>query len=162
MIKIRKAKRDDLSQIIKILAGDKLGKFREEFAEPLPVNYTNAFEKIDANPSQLLLVAEDETGQVAGTMQLSFIQYLTYRGGLRAQAEAVFVREDCRGKGVGSRLMKYAIEQSMQRGAHLLQLTTDKQRPEAVKFYEKLGFKASHEGMKLHFNLSNDINKSVK
>ncbi|MBK6878683.1 MAG: GNAT family N-acetyltransferase [Ignavibacteria bacterium] len=151
-MKIRKAELNDLSQIAKILAGDKLGRFREEFAEPLPVNYIDAFEKIDANPSQILLVAEGETGQVVGTMQLSFIQYLTYRGGLRAQAEAVFVREDCRGKGVGSRLMKYAIEQSMQRGAHLLQLTTDKQRPEAVKFYEKLGFKASHEGMKLHIN----------
>lgn len=99
-----------------------------------------------------MLVAEDETGQVVGTMQLTFIQYLTYRGGLRAQAEAVFVREDFRGKGVGSKLMKYAIDQSKLRGAHLIQLTTDKQRPEAVKFYEKLGFKASHEGMKLHFN----------
>lgn len=162
MVKIRKAELKDLSQIVRILAGDKLGKFREEFAEPLPVNYTNAFEKIDANPSQILLVAEDETGQVVGTMQLSFIQYLTYRGGLRAQAEAVFVREDCRGNGIGSSLMKYAIEQSMQRGAHLLQLTTDKQRPEAVKFYEKLGFKATHEGMKLHFNLSNDIIGSEK
>ncbi|MBK6507398.1 MAG: hypothetical protein IPG02_17540 [Ignavibacteria bacterium] len=63
MIKIRKAELDDLSQIIKILAGDKLGKFREEFAEPLPVNYIKAFEKIDANPSQMLLVAEDETGR---------------------------------------------------------------------------------------------------
>lgn len=152
MIKIRKAVAEDLSQIIRILAGDKLGKFREEFAEPLPVNYTNAFEKIDANPSQLLLVAEDETGQVVGTMQLTFIQYLTYRGGLRAQAESVFVREDIRGKGVGTELMKFAIEQSIQTGAHLLQLTTDKQRPDAKRFYEKLGFKASHEGMKLHFS----------
>ncbi len=152
MIKIRKANGDDLLQIIRILAGDKLGKLREEFAEPLPEFYITAFEKIDKNPSQLLLVAEDETGQVVGTMQLTFIQYLTYRGGLRAQAEAVFVREDFRGKGVGSKLMKYAIDQSKLRGAHLIQLTTDKQRPEAVKFYEKLGFKASHEGMKLHFN----------
>ena len=152
MIKIRKAVLDDLSQIIGILAGDKLGKFREEFAEPLPVNYIKAFEKIDANPSQLLLAAEDETGQVVGTMQLTFIQYLTYRGGLRAQAESVFVREDFRGKGVGTELMKFAIEQSKLRGAHLLQLTTDKQRPDAKRFYEKLGFKASHEGMKLQIN----------
>lgn len=160
MIKIRKANRDDLSQIVRILAGDKLGKFREEFAEPLPENYIKAFEKIDANPSQLLLVAEDETSQVVGTMQLSFLQYLTYRGGLRAQAEAVFIREDFRGKGIGSELMKYAIEYSKQRGAHLIQLTTDKQRPDAIRFYEKLGFKASHEGMKFHFDNRDNFNKA--
>jgi GNAT superfamily N-acetyltransferase len=150
MIKIRKATCDDVTQIVSILAGDKLGKVREKFSEPVPEEYFHAFEVIDKDPSQLLVVAENDSGEVVGTMQLTFIQYLTYRGGLRAQAEAVFVREDFRGKGIGSELIKFAIAYSKHRGAHLLQLTTDKQRPDAIRFYEKLGFKATHEGMKFH------------
>jgi len=86
-----------------------------------------------------------------GTLQLSFIQYLTYQGGIRAQIEAVRIRKDKRGEGLGETLFKWAIERAKDRNAHLIQLTTDKKRPEALKFYEKLGFKASHEGMKLHF-----------
>lgn len=94
---------------------------------------------------------ENEEKEVIGTMQLSFIQYLTYQGGIRAQIEAVRVRQDQRGKGIGEKMFKWAIERARERKAHLIQLTTDKKRPEALKFYEKLGFKASHEGMKLHF-----------
>jgi len=89
---------------------------------------------------------------IIGTLQLSFIQYLTYQGGIRAQVEAVRVREDKRGNGLGEKLFKWAIHRASEKGAHLLQLTTDKRRPEAINFYEKLGFSSSHEGMKLHFN----------
>ncbi|MGS0524115.1 GNAT family N-acetyltransferase [Zobellia nedashkovskayae] len=83
-------------------------------------------------------------------MQLSYITYLTYQGGIRAQIEAVRVHEDYRSKGIGQQLFEWAIQRAKQKGAHVVQLTTDKKRPDALKFYEKLGFTASHEGMKLH------------
>lgn len=160
-ITIRRATKDDLIQIIRILAGDKLGRLREDLGDNISEKYYSAFEKIDSDSSQMLIVAENEFGEIVGTMQLSFIQYLSYRGGMRAQAETVFVREDCRGKGVGSKLMMFAADTAKQKGAHLIQLTTDKQRPEAVRFYERLGYKASHEGMKLHFNSSSENDNST-
>ncbi len=84
-------------------------------------------------------------------MQLSFIQYLTYQGGIRAQIEAVRIRKDKRGLGIGKTMFEWAIQRAKKRNAHVLQLTTDKKRPKAIKFYEDLGFKATHEGMKMHF-----------
>ena len=86
-----------------------------------------------------------------GTMHLTFLTYLTYRGGKRAQIEAVRIRADKRGKGLGETMFQWAIDRAKERGAHLLQLTTDKERPDTIRFYERLGFKASHVGMKLHF-----------
>jgi len=150
-MKFRKANRSDLPAIVKMLAHDKLGKQREDFRVPLPDSYSLAFANINQDSNQELIVVEDEAQEVIGTLQLSFIPYLTYQGGIRAQIEAVRIREDQRGKGLGQKVFEWAIERARVRGAHLLQLTTDKQRPEAVKFYEKLGFKATHEGMKLHF-----------
>lgn len=94
---------------------------------------------------------EDEAEGVIGTLHLTFLTYLTYRGGTRAQIEAVRIRSDQRGKGLGEKMFQWAIERAKGRGAHLLQLTTDKERPDTVRFYENLGFKASHVGMKLHF-----------
>ena len=89
--------------------------------------------------------------EVIGTMQLSFIQYLTYQGGVRAQIEAVRIRKDQRGTGLGTQMFEWAINRAKERGAHVLQLTSDKQRPDAIRFYESLGFVATHAGMKLHF-----------
>ena len=147
---IRKARKEDISHIVRMIADDPLGSQREDFREPLPDVYYEAFDHILQDPNQELVVITDEKEAVAGTLQLSFIRYLTYKGGIRAQIEAVRVRQDLRGKGIGEQLFTWAIERSRSRGAHLVQLTTDKQRPEAFLFYEKLGFKASHEGMKLH------------
>ncbi|MFK7970170.1 MAG: N-acetyltransferase family protein [Bacteroidia bacterium] len=147
----RKAQRPDVPTIVSMLAHDKLGSLREDYKDPLPEQYYDAFEQISADPNQALTVVEDEHGAIIGTLQLSFIRYLTYQGGTRAQIEAVRIREDLRGQGIGEKMFRWAIEEAKRRGAHLLQLTTDKKRPEALKFYEKLGFKASHEGMKLHF-----------
>jgi len=149
----RKATKADVPFIVEMLANDKLGKLREDYREPLPEKYYKAFENIDADPNQELIVVEKE-GEVIGTLQLSFIQYLTYQGGIRAQIEAVRIREDLRGGGIGQQMFEWAIERARERKAHILQLTTDKSRPEALHFYEKLGFKASHEGMKLHFEVS--------
>jgi len=133
-----------------MLADDELGSQRENFTDPLPDSYYTAFENISDDPNQELIVVEEQ-GEIIGTLQLSFIQYLTYQGGTRAQIEAVRIKRDRRGQGLGERLFRWAINRAQERGAHLLQLTTDKQRPEAIKFYEKLGFVATHEGMKLHF-----------
>lgn len=147
----RKAKKSDIPQIIKMLANDKLGQLREDFQDPLPSKYYQAFKNIDQDKNQELMIIENDNNEIIGTLQLSFIQYLTYQGGIRAQIEAVRIREDHRGKGIGEQLFKWIIERSKERGAHVLQLTTDKKRPEAINFYKKLGFVASHEGMKLHF-----------
>lgn len=148
----RKATKNDVLEIVRMISNDKLGQLREDFKEPLPEKYYNAFEQINSDPNQYLMVVEDDDKALMGTFQLSFIQYLTYQGGIRAQIEGVRVRDDQRGKGIGEEMFNWAIEKSREQGAHLLQLTTDKKRPEALKFYEKLGFKASHEGMKLHFD----------
>jgi GNAT superfamily N-acetyltransferase len=150
----RKATENDLSTIVEMIADDDLGKTRENFQIPLPAEYIRAFECIIADQNQELIVVENENGEIIGTLQLSFIQYLTYRGGIRAQIEAVRIRKDQSGHGIGKAMFSWAINRAKERKAHLLQLTTDKKRPEAIKFYEGLGFKATHEGMKIHFELS--------
>lgn len=146
----RLATAKDLPFIVQLLANDKLGQLREKFADPLPEEYVAAFKRISEDENQELIVGENEAGEIVATLQLSFIQYLTYCGGIRAQVEAVRIREDLRGRGVGQKLLGWAIERARSKKAHLLQLTTDKQRPEAMLFYERLGFVASHEGMKLN------------
>ena len=150
-MKIRKATKNDISVIVAMLADDELGKKRENFQDPLPSVYYAAFEEIDSDKNQELIVVEDDNSEIIGTLQLTFIQYLTYRGGVRAQIEAVRIRKDKRGMGLGKTMFEWAIKRAKERKAHLLQLTTDKQRPKAIKFYIELGFKPSHEGMKIHF-----------
>ena len=147
----RKATKKDLPFIVKLIVDDKLGKQRENYQEPLPESYLKAFENINVDPNQELIVVENKKVQIIGTLQLSFIQYLTYQGGIRAQIEAVRIHKNYRGKGLGKQLFIWAINRAKQRNAHVLQLTTDKKRPEALAFYKSLGFVDSHEGMKLHF-----------
>ncbi len=150
-MQFRKAERRDVFAIVQMIANDKLGQLRENFSDPLPDSYYSAFENITNDHNQELIVLEDDNKKIIGTLQLSFLQYLTYQGGIRAQIEAVRVHPDHRGKGIGEKMFTWAINRAKERNAHLVQLTTDKKRPEALRFYEKLGFKASHEGMKLHF-----------
>lgn len=150
MYPIRIAKRKDLNAIVQLLSEDPLGKKREDYQIPLPNRYYRAFEKIASDPNQELVVVEGAAVEVIGTMQLSFLQYLTYQGGMRAQIEAVRVHNAYRGKGIGRQLFEWAIQRAKEKGAHVVQLTTDKKRPNAISFYEKIGFVASHEGMKLH------------
>lgn len=146
---IRKAQEKDLAFIVEMLANDELGQKRERIQSPLPASYLNAFRNISSDPNQELMIVEINEG-IVGTLQLSFIQYLTYQGGIRAQIEAVRIRDDQRGTGLGSKMFEWAIQRSKDKGAHVVQLTTDKKRPDALRFYENLGFVASHEGMKLH------------
>ncbi|PCJ64898.1 MAG: GNAT family N-acetyltransferase [Bacteroidetes bacterium] len=148
----RKATEKDIPIIVEMIADDELGRERENFQIPLQSKYLKAFEKINSDENQELIIVENENSQIIGTLQLTFIQYLTYQGGIRAQIEAVRIRKDKRGLGIGRKMFQWAITRAKERNAHLLQLTTDKKRPEAIKFYKDLGFKQSHEGMKMHFN----------
>lgn len=152
MMTYRKAKQADVPAIVALLAHDKLGALREENTNPLPQSYYQAFAQIDADQNQELIVVVNTADEVIGTFQLSFIPYMTYKGGTRAQIEAVRIREDMRSQGIGQELFEWAIERAKERKAHVVQLTTDKKRPEALQFYERLGFVASHEGMKLHLS----------
>lgn len=150
-MKFRKATAKDVYSIVAMLADDALGKKRENFQNPLPTAYLKAFENISADKNQELMVVENEASEIIGSLQLTFIPYLTYGGGIRAQIEAVRIRKDKRGLGIGKAMFTWAIERAKERKAHLLQLTTDKKRPNAIKFYEDLGFTATHMGMKMHF-----------
>ena len=144
----RLAKREDLSSIVRMLAEDDLGSQREMYEEPLPDSYIKAFEQIDNDPNHELIVAESN-GEVVGTLHLIFIPSISYQGRLRAQIESVRVGRKYRGQGIGSEMMKWVIERARGRAAHLVQLTTHKSREDAHRFYERLGFKRSHLGMKL-------------
>lgn len=139
---------DDLPEIISMLADDVYGSTRENSASIVSEKYLNAFKKIQADPNQELTVAEINGNKVA-TFQLTYIQYLNFEGALRAQIEAVRTHSKYRGQGIGTQVLAYAIHRAKEKGCHLIQLTSDKRRLEAIKFYEKLGFKASHEGFKL-------------
>lgn len=147
---IRRATINDIPLIVNMLADDKLGRERENPQSPLLKAYTLAFRNIDEDENQELMLIENEKNEILGTFQLTFIQYLTYQGGIRAQIEAVRIRKDQRRAGLGEKMIEWAIARAKHKGAHVLQLTTDKQRPEALHFYTKLGFKPSHEGMKMH------------
>ena len=144
----RSATRADLPPIVRMLADDELGSQRERYEDPLPESYAKAFEQIDNDPSHELIVAELD-GEVIGTLQLMFLPSISYQGGLRAQVESVRVDTKWRGKGIGSELMKWAIDRAKARGAHIVQLTTHRSREDAYRFYERLGFSGSHLGMKL-------------
>jgi len=147
-LKFRLATKNDLRDIIRMLADDPLGSTREKFGITVSDNYIKAFDKIINDPNQELTIVE-LNGQKVATFQLTFIQYLTHQGGLRAQVEAVRTDSKHRGQGIGTKVFEYLINRAKQKGCNILQLTSDKKRPEAIKFYEAIGFIATHEGMKL-------------
>jgi GNAT superfamily N-acetyltransferase len=144
----RLAQRADLPSIVLMLADDDLGSQREHHADPLPESYYSAFEQIDKDPNHELIVAERD-GVVIGTLHLMFLPSISFQGGLRAQVESVRVDKRFQSQGIGGEMMKWSIERARQRGAHVIQLTTHKTRLDAHRFYERLGFKSSHLGMKL-------------
>ncbi|MBT2703157.1 GNAT family N-acetyltransferase [Chryseobacterium sp. ISL-80] len=131
-----------------MLADDLLGSQRERFLQPLSQSYLDAFKAISSDPNNELIVAcvGDE---VIGVQQITFTPYITHQGGWRATIEGVRTSSRVRGMGIGTELIKWAIKRAEERDCHLVQLTTDKQRPDALRFYEKLGFTATHEGLKL-------------
>jgi ribosomal protein S18 acetylase RimI-like enzyme len=143
---IRTATADDLPAILTMLADDQLGATRESLDDLTP--YRKAFEEIEADSNQRLVVAE-RNGEVIGTLQLTFIAGLSRRGSKRGLIEAVRIRADSRDIGLGTTLTNWAIAESRANGCSLVQLTSDKSRIDAHRFYERLGFVASHEGFKL-------------
>ena len=147
-ITIRRATEEDLPRIVAMLSDDKLGKRRERYEIPLPESYYKAFRAIEADPNNELVVACYDN-DVVGVQQITFTPYITHQGGWRATIEGVRISSNMRGKRVGSKMINWAIQRAKEKGCHLVQLTTDKQRSEALKFYEKLGFQATHEGMKM-------------
>lgn len=144
---IRRARRADVATIVALIAADQIGATRDG-GDLAP--YELAFAAIDGDPAQLLVVVTDPSDAVVGTLQLTFIPGLARRGALRAQIEAVRVRADLRGAGIGHALFTWAIAEARDRGCALVQLTSDKRRAEAHRFYGRLGFTASHDGFKLH------------
>jgi GNAT superfamily N-acetyltransferase len=145
---IRRAERADLPAIVGLLADDVLGRGRETISDPPAEEYVAAFDAISSDPNQLLAVMAEDS-RVVGTVQLTFIPGLSRRGALRGQIEAVRIASDRRGSGHGEALFKWAIYECRQRGCALVQLTTDKARADAHRFYERLGFEPSHVGYKL-------------
>ncbi len=145
----RKAHSGDLPAIIALLADDPLGAAREIAAERPDRAYLDAFAAIDADSNQLLAVAIDDDDRVIGCLQLSFIPGLSRTGMWRGQIESVRIAANHRGSGLGAAMIEWAVEQARARGCGLVQLASDKRRPDAIRFYEKLGFVASHEGLKL-------------
>jgi GNAT superfamily N-acetyltransferase len=148
-VSFRAAERSDVAHIVRLLADDPLGSQRERYELPLPESYLSAFEAIDKDPNNEVVVA-CRAGEVIGVLQLTFIPTLTYQGGWRAMIEGVRIDGKIRSSGLGKAMIEWAVQRARGRGCHLVQLTTDKSRPEAKRFYETLGFVATHEGMKLH------------
>jgi GNAT superfamily N-acetyltransferase len=146
---VRRATREEVPGIIRLLADDALGSQREKYQEPLPDAYYTAFEQIDHDPSTELVVVEFQ-GQVIGCAQLYFIHGLSFQGRQRLQVEAVRVDSSQRNKGIGHALFLWIIEVARARQCYTVQLTTNNQRPDAQRFYLDLGFVASHVGMKLY------------
>ena len=147
-LSFRDATRDDLPAIVRLLAADSMAAGRERPGEKLAPGYAAAFDRMAAQPGNRQIVAELD-GRVVGCLQLTIIHGLSRAGMTRAQIEGVRVDAACRGRGIGEALFAHAIEAARAAGCGLVQLTTDKRRADARRFYERLGFTASHEGMKL-------------
>jgi len=147
-VTFRAATREDVPEIVRMLADDRLGAAREVCTSPLPDSYYTAFDAIERDPNNELIVCMVD-GQIGGTLQLTFIPYITHRGTWRAVIEGVRVDAAMRSRGIGRRMIEWAIEQARQRGCGMVQLTSNKTRADAIRFYESLGFVASHEGLKL-------------
>ncbi|GAA1868258.1 GNAT family N-acetyltransferase [Asanoa iriomotensis] len=144
----RSALRADVPAIVGLLADDPLGSARETVSEEVDAAYWEAFDALDGDPRNTVVVAE-LAGEIVGTMQLIVIPSLTRRGAQRLEIEGVRVSSAHRGAGLGRRMIAWAVAEARATGCTLVQLTTDKRRPDAKRFYESLGFAATHEGMKL-------------
>ena len=148
-LKFRQATREDLPEIVRMLADDFLGATRERYENPLPESYIKAFEEIEADKNNELIIAET-AGKVIGTLQITFTPSISFQGGKRATVESVRVDAKYRGQSVGRELMLWAIERAKKENCVAMQLTTNSDRKDAHRFYENLGFKRSHLGMKLY------------
>ena len=150
VLTMRLARRDEVPQLVALLADDQLGAAREDLSEPLSQAYYDAFDAMAASPDNEMMLAEVE-GRIVGCLQLTFIPGLSRLGALRGQIESVRVSAEVRGGGYGRRMFEWAIARCREKGCKTVQLTADKSRADAHRFYGSLGFVASHEGLKLTF-----------
>jgi ribosomal protein S18 acetylase RimI-like enzyme len=148
---IRRARRDDVGPIVRMLADDPLGSARERIEEPLPPSYFRAFEALDQASHIQLVVAEDGEGAVVGCLQLCILPGLSSQGASRALIEDVRVAAHCRSRGIGEQLVQWAVGQARAEGCKLVELLTHRTRVDAQRFYKRLGFEPSHVGMTLRF-----------
>ncbi len=148
-LEYRQAEEKDLYALVDMLADDELGAKREDASLPLNEAYFSAFSAIKSDPNNALMVVESENC-IVGMLQLTFIPYLTHIGSWRCLIEGVRIHKKYRGQGLGTRFFNWAIKHAKQRQCSIIQLTSDKNRPDAVRFYESLGFYASHEGLKMN------------
>jgi len=149
-LSIRPAQREDIATILELSIGGN-AKGRKIVDDPTDADapeYQRAWDQIEKDETNFYVIAELE-GKPVGCMQVNILHGLAGRGKPRVQLEGVHVRADYRGQGLGSQMIQWASEQAMNSGARMVQLTSSKVRPEAHKFYEKLGFENSHEGFKL-------------
>jgi ribosomal protein S18 acetylase RimI-like enzyme len=144
----RSARREDLRAILELLNDGKVANILERIEDPLPKVYDDAFAAIEADPNQRLIVGEID-GLIVASLQLTFIPGIAHQGAWRAQVEAVRVAPELRGQKIGEAIMRHVVALARERGCALIQLTTNKARDDAHRFYRRLGFVASHEGMKL-------------
>ena len=151
LITIRRARRDDVGAIVRMLADDPLGQGRERLDDPLPASYFKAFEALDRDPNIRLVVAEDADGTVIGCLQLCVLPGLSSQGASRGLIEDVRVASHCRSRGIGEQLVQWAIAEARASGCRLIELLTHQSRVDAQRFYARLGFGASHVGMTLRF-----------
>jgi GNAT superfamily N-acetyltransferase len=149
--KIRPATLTDLPTIVELLLDDELGKNREIAGEGLANEYITAFNTI-SNDSNNHLVVMEHNSTVIGVLQLTILQHLTHKGSKRGHIEGVRINKAYRSQGLGAALIQWAIEKSRQLNCRMVQLTTDLQRPDALEFYKRIGFVASHSGLKFYFN----------
>jgi ribosomal protein S18 acetylase RimI-like enzyme len=150
-ITIRRARRDDVGAIVRMLADDPLGSARERIEEPLPPSYFRAFEALEQAPHIQLVVAEDGEGAVVGCLQLCILPGLSSQGASRGLIEDVRVAAHCRSRGIGEQLVQWAVSEARAKNCKLVELLTHRTRVDAQRFYVRLGFQPSHVGMTLRF-----------
>jgi ribosomal protein S18 acetylase RimI-like enzyme len=150
-VTIRRARRDDVAAIVRMLADDPLGSARERIEEPLPPSYFRAFEALEQTSHIQLVVAEDGEGAVVGCLQLCILPGLSSQGASRGLIEDVRVAAHCRSRGIGEQLVQWAVGQARAEGCKLVELLTHRTRVDAQRFYKRLGFEPSHVGMTLRF-----------
>jgi ribosomal protein S18 acetylase RimI-like enzyme len=149
-ITTRRARRDDVVAIVAMLADDHLGRARERLEDPLPAAYYSAFDRLASDPNIALVVAE-QGGAVVGCLQLCILPGLSSQGSSRGLIEDVRVASDRRSRGVGEKLVQWAIAEARAKGCKLIELLTHQSRVDAQRFYERLGFSRSHVGMTVRF-----------
>ena len=150
-VTIRRARRDDVGIIVKMLADDRLGSARERLDDPLPQSYFRAFDAVDRDPKIQLVVAEQGDGFVVGCLQLCILPGLSSQGASRGLIEDVRVAAQCRSRGIGEQMVQWAVTEARARDCKLVELLTHNTRIDAQRFYERLGFQRSHVGMTVRF-----------